>query len=66
VAKKKKKKKKVKQEETEIERFKRLHGRIPLPKQTGGAHSKKKGEKGYDRKKEKEKVKDETNQASED
>ncbi|XOU94059.1 MAG: hypothetical protein ACNFW9_04405 [Candidatus Kerfeldbacteria bacterium] len=57
-------KKKKKKKETDLERFKRLHGRIPLPKQTGGPHSEKKGEKGYDRNKEKKKVKDETSKAS--
>lgn len=34
----------------QIKDFCKMRGRIPTPRQTGGAHSTPKGKKGYDRK----------------
>ncbi|MDP2669137.1 MAG: hypothetical protein Q8P07_04865 [bacterium] len=39
--------------------MKKILGRIPLPRQTGGAHTTKKGKRGYDRKREKQKIRKE-------
>lgn len=47
-----------------LEHFKQRTGRIPLPKKTGGAHSTKKGKKGYDRKTKKQILEEQSNNPS--